>query len=58
MAFLNEVGDRQAIMAEAHGDSHDEAHMRMSELMKSVLVLVVAPANREITLLATLQERS
>lgn len=58
MALLHKVGDRQAVMAETHGDRHDKAHMGVGELVQGPLVGALTPKDREFALLDAVKEGS
>ena len=57
VAFADQLADRQAIAAVAHGDLGDEAKMRRDELVRGRLVLLVTPALGESKLLLRCQHR-
>src|ERR1700740_2957481 len=53
MALLNEVGERQTVVAKAHSERDDKAHMRAREEMHGLFVgLMLPPPGQRIFLLA------
>ena len=57
VALGDDLADRQAVAAIAHGDARDETQMRRHELLGRVLVGVLLPALGQHELLAGLQHR-
>jgi len=57
MAFLNEIGHRQAVMAEAGCQRDDKAHMGSGQLMKCSLVPMLFPAQSKLVLLFSFEKR-
>ena len=55
MAFLDHVGQRQAVAAETAGNGDHEPYMRGNELMQRFLIPFVAPPQRERMLLLALE---
>ncbi len=47
MAFLDKIGDGQAVIAEAAAMAMDKAHMRGCQLVEGILVLMVSPSDSE-----------
>jgi hypothetical protein len=58
MAFLDEIGHREAVMAEAGCDRDHEPHVSRREAVQGVLVAVFFPADRQKALFLTVEERS
>ena len=57
IAFRDDLGDRQAIAAIAHGDLGDEAQMAGDELVRGVAVAMLAPALGQHVFLLRFQHR-
>ena len=55
IAFLHEIGHRQAARAESRSDAHDEAGMRLDDLVHGPLVALVVPAPGEFHFVFPLQ---
>jgi hypothetical protein len=55
MAFLNEVPDGEAVIAELAGHGDDETHMRHSHAVQRFLIPVIAPVLRQFLLFVALQ---
>src|SRR5690606_5002337 len=55
MSLLDEIAHRQAEMAELRGHRDDEPHMRGGDAVQRLLVVLLLPADREVTFFLALE---
>ena len=58
MAFLDEIGHRQAVVPEAGRQGDHKAHVRCGQLVKSSFVALLFPAHGQQMLFFPLEKRS
>ena len=57
MPLLDEIADRQPVMAKAHRNRDDETHMRLRQAMQRALVMIVTPSRGESPLFLAVEKR-